>query len=299
MRCPKCSYLSYDDVERCRNCGYDFALATTPREPEPTVPVDPTHEPRAWEPTRRRRSAAMDTPFPAEGGPLDLPLFEDTNVPEPPPVVPPRAAPPLSVRRKIDITRPSPPGRVEPARTEPGFDAADAPHAPAAFEWPEEATAPEMPAIRPEPAEPDAVAGERLAPRLRAGAIDALVLGAIDGLVLWLTLRVAGVSLAEWRFLPLVPLLGFLFLLDTAYLVTFTAASGQTIGKMLTGLRVVHGDRGRVPFGHAVLRSVALLLCALPAGLGLLPLFMDPERRGAHDRLAGTRVVPAEQEPSS
>ena len=27
MRCPKCSYLSYDDVERCRNCGYDFALA--------------------------------------------------------------------------------------------------------------------------------------------------------------------------------------------------------------------------------------------------------------------------------
>ena len=41
MRCPKCSYLSYDDVERCRNCGYDFALATTPREPELPVPVDP------------------------------------------------------------------------------------------------------------------------------------------------------------------------------------------------------------------------------------------------------------------
>ena len=32
MRCPKCSYLSYDDVERCRNCGYDFSLATMPRE---------------------------------------------------------------------------------------------------------------------------------------------------------------------------------------------------------------------------------------------------------------------------
>ena len=297
MRCPKCSYLSYDDVERCRNCGYDFALATTPREPEPPTPVDPTHEPRAWEPTRRRRSAAMDTPFPAEGGPLDLPLFEDAPVPEPPPVAIPPAGPPLSVRRKIDITRTAP--RVEPPRAESLHDPADVPRGSAAFDWPEEPTDPEMPAIPPEPEAPAVAAGEDLAPRLRAGVIDAVVLGAIDALVLWLTLRVAGVSLAEWRLLPLVPLLGFLFLLDTAYLVTFTAASGQTIGKMLAGLRVVYGERGRVPFGHAVLRSVALLVCAIPAGLGLLPVFMDPERRGAHDRLAGTRVVPAEQEPPS
>ena len=136
-------------------------------------------------------------------------------------------------------------------------------------------------------------AGEGLGARLRAGLIDAVVLGSIDLVVLWLTFRVAGVSLTEWRLLPLVPLGGFVFLLDTAYLVTFTAASGQTIGKMLSGVRVVYGDHGRVPFGHAVLRSVALLLCVIPAGLGLLPVFMDPERRGAHDRLAGTRVVPA------
>ena len=110
---------------------------------------------------------------------------------------------------------------------------------------------------------------------------------------MWLTFRVAGVTSEEWRLLPLVPLGGFLFLLDTAYLVTFTAASGQTIGKMLSGVRVVYGDHGRVPFGHAVLRSVIVLLCVLPAGLGLVPLFLDASRRGAHDRLAGTRVVPA------
>lgn len=297
MRCPKCSYLSYDDVARCRNCGYDFSLATTPREPAPPAPVDPTREPRAWEPTRRRRSAAMDTPFPAEGGPLDLPLFEDAPVPELPPVAIPPAGPPLSVRRMIDIARP--PARVEPARAEPALAPADVPQASAAFDWPDEAMAPEIPAIQPAPEAPAGAAEERLTARLRAGAIDALVLGGIDALVIWLTLRVAGVSLAEWRLLPLVPILGFLFLLDTAYLVTFTAASGQTIGKMLTGLRVVYGERGRVPFGHAVLRSVALLVCGIPAGLGLLPVFMDPERRGAHDRLAGTRVVPAEQEPPS
>ena len=285
MRCPKCSYLSYDDVGRCRNCGYDFSLAASPREAEPTVAVDPTHEPRAWEPSRRRRPGVMDAMPPAEGGPLDLPLFEDSPAPEPPPVMIPPAGPPLSVRRKVEITRP--PGRVSVPS-----DVADQQETSAGFDWSEEPTTPEMPAIMPEPA-PPAEPADPIGPRLKAGIIDAFVLGTIDLLVLWLTLRVAGVSLEEWRLLPVVPLAGFVFLLDTAYLVTFTAASGQTIGKMLSGLRVVYGDHDRVPFGHAVLRSVALLLCVIPAGLGLLPLFMDPERRGAHDRLAGTRVVPA------
>ena len=286
MRCPKCSYLSYDDVERCRNCGYDFSLATTPREAEAPIALDPTHEPRAWEPTRRSRPGVMDPVPQAEGGPLDLPLFEDSPAPEPPPVMIPPAGPPLSVRRKVEITRPPARVDVHPDPTEPQATSA-------AFNWSEEPTVPQREAIAPEPAAPHSDAGDALGPRIKAGVIDALVLGSIDLLVCWLTLRVAGVSSDEWRLMPLVPLAGFLFLLDTAYLVTFTAASGQTIGKMLSGIRVVYGEHDRVPFGHAVLRSVALLLCAIPAGLGLLPVFMDPERRGAHDRLAGTRVVPA------
>ena len=285
MRCPKCSYLSYDDVERCRNCGYDFALASTSREPEPPAPVDPVREPRAWEPTRRRRSAAMDTPPPADGGPLDLPLFEEPPAPEPPPVTIPPAGPPLAVRRKIEIAR-------TPPRGDPIVEPTAGP-ATSAFDWSDEPPTPVPPVVAPDAALSQAAAADILGPRLRAGAIDLAVLLAKDALVLWLTMRVAGVSLAEWRLLPLVPLVGFLLLLDVAYLVTFTAASGQTIGKMLTGLRVVYGESDRVPFGHAVLSSVAVLLCAIPAGLGLLPLFLDPERRGAHDRLAGTRVVPA------
>ena len=90
MRCPKCSYLSYDDVERCRNCGYDFALAAAPRDADPPVPTEPTHEPRAWEPSRRRRPGVLDAIPPAEGGPLDLPLFEDAPAPEPVPANPPQ-----------------------------------------------------------------------------------------------------------------------------------------------------------------------------------------------------------------
>lgn len=284
MRCPKCSYLSYDDVERCRNCGYDFALATAPREAEPPAPVESSRETRAWEPTRRRRPGAMEAPPPDEGGPIDLPLFEEPLAPEPPPVAIPPAGPPLSVRRKIEITR-------TPPRPDPVIEP---PAEPAAFDWPDEPSLSQesvAPALVPDDA-PSAVA-DALGPRLRAGLIDVTVIAVNNLAILWLTIRVAGVTMEEWRLLPLVPLFGFLFLLDTAYLVTFTAASGQTIGKMITGLRVVYGEGARVPFGHAVLRSVALLLCAIPAGLGLLPIVLDPERRGAHDRLAGTRVVPA------
>src|SRR6185312_17553838 len=29
MKCPKCGYLGFEDVERCRNCGYDFSLSPT------------------------------------------------------------------------------------------------------------------------------------------------------------------------------------------------------------------------------------------------------------------------------
>ena len=295
MRCPKCSYLSYDDVERCRNCGYDFSLATSPREPDTPTVDDPTHEPRTWEPSRRRRPSALETMPPAEGAALDLPLFEEPGLPELPPVVIPPAGPPLSVRRKLEITRPH-------LRHDPAALASSAPGTPGtpAFDWPDDTPSPET-GRRADVDGPlpisDSHIEERpdgLGPRIRAGVVDAALLLAIDAAVVWLTLRVAAVQPEEWRLLPLVPLVGFLFLLDAAYLVTFTAASGQTIGKMLSGVRVVYGDHGRVPFGHAVLRSVVVLVCAVPLGLGLLPLFLDGARRGVHDRLAGTRVVPVD-----
>jgi uncharacterized RDD family membrane protein YckC len=34
MKCPKCGYLGFEHVERCRNCGYDFLLSTAVELPE-------------------------------------------------------------------------------------------------------------------------------------------------------------------------------------------------------------------------------------------------------------------------
>jgi uncharacterized RDD family membrane protein YckC len=131
--------------------------------------------------------------------------------------------------------------------------------------------------------------------RLGAALIDVAILGSINVLVLYFTLQICGLELAEIVVLPPVPLLAFLLLLDGGYLVAFTTASGQTIGKMAAGIRVVPaaGDADRVPAHHAALRAMAYLVSVLPAGLGLLPALIGADGRAIHDRLADTRVVRA------
>jgi uncharacterized RDD family membrane protein YckC len=91
--------------------------------------------------------------------------------------------------------------------------------------------------------------------------------------------------------LPPIPLGAFLLLLNGGYLVAFTAAGGQTIGKMMTGVRVMGDDGQRVDVAGAVLRGAGCLLSIVTLGLGYLPVFFSADARALHDRIAGTRVV--------
>lgn len=79
--------------------------------------------------------------------------------------------------------------------------------------------------------------------------------------------------------------------LAAGYFLFFWGLSGQTLGKLLTGARVVDRKGGALGFGRAALRLLGLLLAALPLGAGFIGLWTDPERRGWHDRIAGTKVV--------
>ena len=54
-------------------------------------------------------------------------------------------------------------------------------------------------------------------------------------MVIHFTLRLTSLTLADWRLIPLTPLLIFLVGLKLAYLSAFTLAGGQTIGKMAHG----------------------------------------------------------------
>src|SRR3954469_23752532 len=40
MKCPKCGYLGFEDVRRCRNCGYDFSLSPTSATPDLSIRRD-------------------------------------------------------------------------------------------------------------------------------------------------------------------------------------------------------------------------------------------------------------------
>jgi len=63
-----------------------------------------------------------------------------------------------------------------------------------------------------------------------------------------------------------------------------TALTGLTLGKRLTGIRVVRLDGRPVGFGWALVRTL-LLLAVVP------PLIADRDLRGLHDRASDTIVI--------
>jgi uncharacterized RDD family membrane protein YckC len=130
----------------------------------------------------------------------------------------------------------------------------------------------------------------RPASRLIAVCLDYLILLGIDLGVVYFTARLAGLSMSEWRVLPLAPMVTFLGLLKMSYFYAFTAVGGQTIGKMATGSCVVADDGSSVDAARAMRRTGGGLLSLLLLGLGFVPaLFGDG--RALHDRIARTRVV--------
>ena len=126
--------------------------------------------------------------------------------------------------------------------------------------------------------------------RVAAALVDLAILLAIDAVTLYLAVRLCGLTMREWRVLPVLPLGAFFLLLNGGYLTLFTAAGGQTIGKMAFSLRVVGYEDAPVPVGLSVLRALGCVASTLCLGLGLIPAFLGGGQ-ALHDRLADTRVV--------
>lgn len=136
------------------------------------------------------------------------------------------------------------------------------------------------------PVERPAYSGERA----RAAALDVALLLVLWSVVVYFASRAAHVGLAGLR--PSWPYLAaYLAFLGLAYAGYFTGTTGQTLGKIATGLRVV--DAGGRPPGYlrAFLRAGLGSLGVLAAGTGLIPMLLDPARRALHDRVSKTRVV--------
>lgn len=303
MKCPTCGYIGFETADRCRNCGYEFSLAPKPEAPPEMAireraadgplsdltiqsPAPAGADPAGRAPDLDRVLQNLDRVF---GAPEpDLPLFGDSDPADLPPLVTPPATPrrPLSVRRTTPDpsrlrSRPSRPPRPSPTPTAP---------------QPLELPLPDDPApigagLADPPVEPTEAPGAPPMRRTLAALIDLTILGVIDVVVVYFTLRLCGLATADLAVLPLIPLVAFFLVVNGGYLVAFTAAGGQTIGKMALGLKVVGHAELPVSPGLSLLRAAGCIgsLCSL--GLGYVPALLADGGRALEDRLADTRVV--------
>lgn len=87
---------------------------------------------------------------------------------------------------------------------------------------------------------------------------------------------------------PLV-LFGVIF---AVYFLLSESFGGQSLGKMIFGLRVVEDDKYQKPtgLGHAVKRLSLFLVGTACFGFGFLASFWDAKRRPWHDRYSGSIV---------
>ena len=80
-----------------------------------------------------------------------------------------------------------------------------------------------------------------------------------------------------------------------SYSVVLHACGGQTVGKLIMGIRLVSVDGTPVSAGVAFLRWVVSILSFLPFGMGYLWAAVSRNRTAWHDIVAGTMVISAEQ----
>lgn len=88
-------------------------------------------------------------------------------------------------------------------------------------------------------------------------------------------------------------------LLGITNLILLPMFAGQTIGKMLTGIRIVGNDGTPASAARIAVRQTAgYLLTAGSLGLGFLISIFSRKGRALHDYLAGTVVIYAERRSS-
>jgi uncharacterized RDD family membrane protein YckC len=329
MKCPKCGYLGFEHVERCRNCGYDFSLTSRASTPDLPIRGDALTPAPLDDLSLVERASAGPTSAKSD---LDLELdrifagqLEPTESQQPPPVrlapaakaasrqelplfgppipddeplitkaSPPRS--PLAVRR---ATQDAPRLRIEHAST-PSLDLGLDLSMPAALSsrrraqdnpWRDRSASisDHGHEAGADESAPDAGVGARLL----AVLIDLMILAVVDAAVVYFTMQICGIPVEDLGILPKGPLITFLLVQNGGYLVVFTAG-GQTLGKMAVGIRVVPADdEPSIDLGRAFLRTLVWVLLAVPVGLGFLTALFSPDHRGLHDRFAGTRVVRA------
>jgi uncharacterized RDD family membrane protein YckC len=124
----------------------------------------------------------------------------------------------------------------------------------------------------------------------------------LDGIVLgFASMLVYGAGIVIVRFLSpeiedpvkalLIPQLVANMLIKAFYFIYFHGLTGQTVGKLALGLKVVKCDGDTIGFGRATVRYFGSFISLLFLGLGFVWIAFDGRKQGWHDKMAGSFVV--------
>jgi uncharacterized RDD family membrane protein YckC len=326
MTCPSCRKPLVPGQALCPSCGANVAPAVegalapdaSPNGPSPHAKTEPLREipalrkrERTWKDEvrdrvkKRRTTRSGELPLfePHEPEPdadpeptvLEEPPALDETVLETEPAI--RSEDRIEEPEALDLPFRREPVRDEPEPPEPPARSRASDHEPllsSSLDLPEDEPSDEDSfSLKIPPPEPDPRPVERpalLGERLGAAAIDLTCLLALWALTLYFAGRISHAGILglrpAWRYIA-----GYLSFVSAYYAVYFTGTTGQTLGKIVFGLRVV--DTAGAPPGYvrALFRAVLAVIGISAAFLGIVPIFFDPARRALHDRVFRTRVV--------
>ena len=131
--------------------------------------------------------------------------------------------------------------------------------------------------------------------RAAAAFVDALIAGALQGIIVFLFAGLLGLLLHGFDSDSLL-MLCLAWLLSASisviYYVFFTAYGGQTPGKMALRIKVVRTDSSSLTLGRAFYReTLCKFVSGIILGIGYLMVAFDEKKQGLHDRMADTYVV--------
>ncbi len=131
--------------------------------------------------------------------------------------------------------------------------------------------------------------------RATAAFVDALIAGALQGIIVFLFAGLLGLLLHGFDSdSMLMVCLAWLLSasISVVYYVYFTAFGGQTPGKMALRIKVVRTDSSSLTLGRAFYREViGKFVSGIILGIGYLMVAFDEKKQGLHDRMADTYVV--------
>ncbi|RNB86651.1 RDD family protein [Brevibacillus nitrificans] len=125
--------------------------------------------------------------------------------------------------------------------------------------------------------------------RVAATLLDSLFLVGLNMLIFNPLRRAFGVSDAFFSIIDLTEII-----IDLLYMILLTWWTGQTLGKVILGIRVINArqTRGNLGLGQVFLREViGKFLSSLPFSLGYMWVGWNQRKQGWHDLLAKTFVI--------